>query len=49
MTGPPVCYVCGRKLRRQRWVYSRHTRRHYCPPSEESRCEKRARRRTRQA
>jgi hypothetical protein len=49
VTGPPVCHVCGPKVRRRHWVYSRHSRRHHCPPLEQADCEKRARRRTRSA
>jgi hypothetical protein len=49
MTGRPVCGLCGRKLTRGRWVFSKHTRRHYCLASDEEACTRRARRRTRKA
>lgn len=35
---PPLtehrCAKCGRRLRKERWVYSRHTGNRYCWPGE---------------
>ena len=30
----PDCYICGSKLKDERWVRSSHTKRHYCMPGE---------------
>jgi hypothetical protein len=44
-----VCARCGVKLKPQRWIYSTHKKRRYCPATELEACDQRAAKRKAEA